>query len=261
MEISFIHRTDALVLCIILFVSMLLMIIIGRRAGKLWGKSEEEDPKGGVSSMLTALFALFGFILAFTFSMSGTRFEKVRDVVSQETKEIGTAILRSDLYNDSTRNEFRADFKDYLEAVIAFYENVTNPQLLQKAEDDAAKAQQRLWNRAVTEARLHNMIIPSNNMIVSLNSMFDIAQKREILLRSKVPDLIVYMLFICALTSSFIGGFTSKAFRHKDWIIAIGFALMSTAVVYITLDLARPMRGIIQTPEGLQAITELRKMF
>ena len=85
-----------------------------------WGTRKRTEPKGGVNSLLGVLFALSGLILAFTFGMSGTRLEKVRNVVESEANDIGTAILRSDLYADSVREGFRADFKNYLEAVIDF---------------------------------------------------------------------------------------------------------------------------------------------
>jgi hypothetical protein len=69
------------------------------------------------------------------------------------------------------------------------------------------------------------------------------------------------MLFILALASSFIGGVTSSSIRHKDWIVVAGFALLSSMIIYITLDLGRPMRGLIKAEMGQQAILDLRKMF
>ena len=236
------------------------MVALGRYAGKLWRK-EEEEPRGGVNSLLAALFALFGFILAFTFGMSGNRYDNVRNITVQEANDIGTAVLRADLYSDSVRNAFRTDFKTYLEARIAYYENVADTILFYKAKEDAAKAAGALWSRVMQQSKLPNMLIPSNNMIPALNSMFDIATTRDVALKARVPDVIVYMLFILALASSFIAGFTSLAIRHKDWIVVAGFALLSSMIIYITLDLGRPLRGIIKSDVGEQAILDLRKMF
>jgi hypothetical protein len=260
MDHSFIHRTDALVLCIFLFIAMIVMVALGRIAGKLWRK-EEGEPRGGVNSLLAALFALFGFILAFTFGMSGSRYENVRNVTVEEANDIGTAVLRADLYSDSIRDVFRADFKKYLEARIAYYDNAKDTVLFYKAKEAAAKAGEALWSRAMQQSKLPNMLIPSNNMIPALNAMFDIATTREVVLLARVPDLIVYMLFILALASSFIGGFTSSSIRHKDWIVVAGFALLSSMIIYITLDLGRPLRGIIKADMGEQAMVDLRKMF
>ena len=59
MNYSFIFKTDALVLSIFLFIGMIVMIIMGRFACRMWNK-EESEPKGGVGSLFGALFALSG---------------------------------------------------------------------------------------------------------------------------------------------------------------------------------------------------------
>ena len=258
---TFLFKADALVLSIVLFIGMIVMVIFGRLACKMWNK-EENEPKGGINSLFGGLFALSGLLLAFAFGMSGNRLEKVRDIVETEANEIGTAILRSDLYADSVRDGFRKDFKDYLESVIAFY-SVTgsNMDALLKAKEDAATAGHRLWTRAAEQSKLPNMLIPSNQMIPSLNGMFDAAQSRETILRQKVPDLIIYLLFITVFATCFIGGFTSGAFHSRESIIVAGFAVVTAMVVYTTIDLSRPMRGIIKDDAGKHAIIELRKMF
>lgn len=257
---SLIHRTDALVICFILCIGMLCATILGRWCDKKWS-DVQNDIKGGINSLLTALFALSGFLLAFTFGMSGTRLERVRAVVEQEANSIGTAALRADLYSDTVRGGLRADFKEYLEAVISFYENANDQSLLLKAKQDAERAGQRLWARATQRSKEPNMLIPSSQMIPALNAMFDAATSREIVLKSKVPDLILFMLFICVLATCFIGGLTSDSFHYKEWIVIAGFALLSSLVVYTTLDLSRPMRGVIKERAGQDAIIDLRKMF
>jgi hypothetical protein len=259
MDKSFIHQTDAFVLCILLFVAMIGMVALGRIAGRIWRKDEAE-PKAGVSSLLAALFALFGFILAFTFGMSGNRYDGVRNVIVQEANDIGTAVLRADLYSDSVRDAFRSDFKKYVEARIAYYNPIDTAGWLQ-SKADAGNAANALWARAMQQSKQPNMLIPSNQMIPALNSMFDIATTSDVTLTTRVPDVIVYMLFILALASSFIGGFTSSQIRSKDWIVVMGFALLSSMIIYITLDLGRPLRGIIKAEMGRQAIVDLRKMF
>lgn len=260
MNSSFIHNTDALTLCLILFFGMIILVPVGRLLGKLWRK-EEGEPRGGVNSLLVAMFALFGLILAFAFGMAGNRFESVRTVIVQEANNISTAALRADLYPDSVRDAYRKDFKDYVEARIAYYDNVADTALWNKAKEDAAVIQTRLWQRTMQQSKLPNMIIPTNNMTPALNAMFDITTTRDVILRARVPDTIVWMLFILALASSLIAGFTTAAIRHKDWMVIVAFALLSSMIVYITLDLGRPMRGIIKADMGEQAMVDLRKMF
>ena len=259
MDSSLVHNTEASVLCILLFIAMIGMVALGRIAGKLWRKDQTE-PSGGMNSLLTVVFALFGFILAFTFGMSGNRYDNVRMVVLEEVNDIGTAVLRSDLYSDSVRDAFRSDFKKYVEARIAYYNPMDTASWL-RSKKDASLAAASLWARAMQQSKEPNMLIPSSNMIPALNAMFDIATTSDVTLQTRVPDLIVYMLFVLALASSFIGGFTSRSIRPRDWIIVTGFALLSSMIIYITLDLARPLRGIIKADMGTQAIVELRNMF
>ncbi|MBO9198885.1 MULTISPECIES: hypothetical protein [Niastella] len=257
MENSIIHRTDALILSLFLFIAMLLMVQLGRIAEKT-GKQEESEPKG-ISFLLTAIFGLSAFILAFTFGMSAARYFNVRDLIIEEANNIGTAALRSNLYSDSVKDAFQADFVRYIDARLFFYDHIANEDLVNKAKTAAEKARTELWLRASRESKKPNMFIPSNNMIPALNDMFDIATTIEMTLYARVPDLVIYMLLILGLVTSFIGGYTSKGMRKKDWIIIIAFALFSSMVTYITLDLGRPMRGIIKANVGKQAIIDISK--
>jgi hypothetical protein len=259
MESSFLNNTDASILAIVLFTGMVIMVGLGSWVARTWHK--ESIQKSGVNALLGSLFALFGFMLAFTFGMSGSRYESIRDIVVEEANSIGTAALRADLYPDSIRTSFRVDFKNYLDARIAYYNDFFEKEKLKKAKEDAAKASTDLWAIAMRASKLPNMLIPSNNMVPALNSMFDDATKRESLARAHVPDPIVYMLFILGIVTSFIVGFTSSGLDYKDWIIVAGFLLLSCMIIYITLDLGRPMRGLIQTETGQKAIEELRSLF
>jgi len=257
---SILNRTDTIIICLFLVIGMIAMVILGSWCNRKW-REQDPEPKGGVNLLLGGLVALSGLTLAFTFGMSGNRLERVRIVVLEEANDIGTALLRSDLYSDSVRQEFRNDFKAYLEAVISFYDNTTNETLVYKAKDDAANAAKSLWARAAQQSKQPGMLIPSNQMVPALNSMFDIATEREVVLRSRVPDLILYMLFICVLGTCFIGGFTSSPLQLRSWVIIGGFAIITAMVVYTTIDLARPMRGTIKERAGRDAIVDLRKMF
>jgi hypothetical protein len=257
---TLLQRIDASILALLLLIGMIVMIVVGRLIARKLRK-EEGEPKGGVNSLFATLFALSGLILAFTFGMSQNRLERVRNVVEMEANDIGTAILRADLYADSARDGFRADFKNYLDAVIAFYDHAAYRQQMHQAKLDAAAASEKLWARATRQSKLPNMFIPSNLMIPALNDMFDIGQSRDLVLKSKIPDLIVYMLFVCVLVGCFIGGFTSGHFTYRDRIIVAGFVVVTAMVVYTTLDLSRPLRGFITDVPGREAIVELRSMF
>ncbi len=267
MAVSFILRTEAWELSMLLFVLMIVFVWLGNLSGKFWRRNEtaassgNTDEKSGFGSLEAGLFGLFGFILAITFGMSGNRYDNYRNVMVQEANDIGTAVLRSDLYPDSIRLEFRKDFKAYVEARIRFYEAGRNLDKMIQSKNESAMLSSGIWKRAADMSKQPNMLIPSNQMIPALNAMIDITTTRESTLKAHIPDIIIIALFILALTVTFVAGFSSTVIRKKDWIIICGFALLTSLVIYVTLDIGRPMRGLINADVGQSAMVELRGMF
>jgi len=98
-------------------------------------------------------------------------------------------------------------------------------------------------------------------MLAALSNMFDVAAKRDALMLAGVPEPIMYMLFFLAIAISFVGGFTTPVIQTKEWIVITGFILLACIIIYITLDLARPLRGFIKPDVGEYKILELKKLF
>jgi len=185
----------------------------------------------------------------------------VRSVMVEEANDIGTVVLRTDLYPDSMRKVLRDGLKNYLEGRIAYYENVTDPIRFLKAKEDAEKSGAAIWSAVAWFSKQPNATIPTMQMIPALNNMLDIATTRDIMIKARVPDAIVITLLILTLTISFIGGFTTPRVGDKDWVVIVGFIALTSLIIYLTLDLGRPMRGLIKVELGQQSIVDLRKLF
>ena len=97
--------------------------------------------------------------------------------------------------------------------------------------------------------------------MAGLTNMFDIGARRDAMLLSGIPELISAMLFFLALVISFVGGFTSPVLKQKEWVVVVGFILLACVIIYIILDLARPMKGLIKPDVGQDKIVQLRKLF
>ena len=261
MNYSLFFRTDASVICLILFLACIFMVLLGKFIRNRFFQADQQESRGGVSSLLGALFGLWGFILAFTFSNSAARFDNVRNIMVDEANITRNTILRAKTFPDSIGNILRTDLKDYVEARIAYYNNATDPDKFNKAKEDAEAAGRRLWETTVKASTLPNMTITCSNMYASLTGMFDVAARRDALLLSGVPELIIYMLFFLALTISFIGGFTTPVIKTKEWVVIGGFILLACILIFLTLDLGRPMRGFIKPEVGQERIVKLRELF
>ena len=258
---SFIYNTDASILSLILFVLMLLCIYLGRLTGLRKSSLRNESETSTTGTIVSAMLGLMAFLLAFTFGMSGSRFDARRVIVVDEANAIGTSILRADLYPADQRTAFRNDFKQYLEARITFFEAGKHFDKINKSQLTADDVAKRIWDRAAQLSRNPDHYVASLQMIPALNAMFDIRTSRFIGELARVPDSIVLMLFIMLLSTGFYLGYSSASKGKLDWFVAVGFCLLTSTVIYITLDLDRPRRGLINLSTSQTAMVELRKLF
>ena len=261
MKYSLLVRTDASILCLLLFIGCIIMVNLGKFCRGRFFQNDQQESKGGVNSLLGALFGLWGFLLAFTFGNSASKFENARNVTVDESNIIRNTILRIDMFPDSIRNELRADLQIYLDALITYYSSIREFDKFKASIETAEETRQRLWATTVKAANLPNLGAASGNMFFSLTTMSDLGEKRHALFLSGVPEPVIYMLFFLAMTISFIGGFTTPVIKFKEWIVILGFLLLACSIIYITLDLGRPLRGLIQLKTGKERLIEIQQRF
>ncbi|GAO43591.1 hypothetical protein [Flavihumibacter petaseus] len=260
MRYSLLFRTEASTLCVLLFLFCIATVILGRYIRNRFFQNDAQESRGGVNSLLGALFGLWGFLLAFTFSNSSAKFENVRIVTVDESNAIRNTILRTDAIPDSLRKVFRSNLRAYTDVMIDYY-NAKKISEFNIAREKAIAISSRLWTDAVNTAQLPGVAGPGSVMMSSLTTMFDLAEKRDALLQSGVPDLIIYILFALALAISFIGGFTTPVIQFKEWVVICGFLVMACSIIYATLDLGRPLRGTIQLKTGKERLVEIQRLF
>ncbi len=72
---SFLYRTDAAILVFLLFIAMIILVKLGNIVGKRSTRKDPQKQNVEFTTVLAAIFGLFAFLLGFTFSMSGNRYE------------------------------------------------------------------------------------------------------------------------------------------------------------------------------------------
>ena len=258
MDANTLVHTEAWVIALLLFILMLLSTFAGKLLANrisILNKNEKKE------SETTSLTALLFFLLAFTFGMSGERYDSRRKVVIEEANNIGTALLRSDLYPDSTRAVFRAHFKDYVEARIAYYKAGSDVKAILKADSLSQIISSKLWKQATDLSKDPANLAATQQMIPALNDMIDITTLRLAGEKSKVPQSILIMLFFLAMIISFYSGYSEGQKGKIDWLVQIGFCFLVSLVILFTLDLDRPRRGFVNLDVPNETIIDLRKNF
>jgi hypothetical protein len=258
MKTDLLLQTEAWQISFVLFILMIILTFIGKRIGeKIRTKKHSEKNLTETSGLIALLF----FLLAFTFGMSGNRYDARRTIVVEEANDIGTAILRSDLYPETERTLFRKDFKEYVEARIQYYEVGPNVKEILKADSLSQTISARLWKRASDLSKDPANLAATQQMIPALNTMIDVTTSRLAGEKAKVPESILGMLFLLALISAFYSGYSEGRKGKIDWLVQIGFSLLVSLVILFTYDLDRPRRGFVNLDGPNQTIIELRKNF
>lgn len=251
-------KVPAPLLAVIMFGLIWLANFLGYRYRRWQQRRHEKEEADGLGQIESSLMGLAALMLAFTFGLAQSKFEAKRQLIVQEANDIGTAILRCDLYPDSVRTPMRQDFKNYVEARAAYYETGADEAQIEAALTQANIHSHRIWTRAAAFARVSTQLVPSNQMIPALNAMIDITTTRDAQRLAKVPPFILFVLAILILTSSFLVGYGQKGKRNLIWVSA--FALMTAMTMYLILELDRPKRGLINLDREEHKISELRGM-
>jgi len=258
LKLSLLQSAPILLVAIIVFVLIVGSYLLGHRLRMGSIRRNPDHPKelGAISG---TLLGLLGLLLAFTFSMSNSRFDTRRSLVIEEANNISTVILRTDIYPDSIRKLLKANLKDYVEARIAFYQAGMDVENIVTYYRNADNISKKIWSIATQYAKTDEITTRTSALIPALNDMIDITMTRRAFGEATIPDSIMYFLFILCFCSAFLLGYD---FKDKiDWVVVIGFAVVLSATIFTILDLDRPRSGLIDMDGPNQKIVELREMF
>ena len=241
-----------------LFVGMLILLNVGRRIG---AKHLASDPKGartGTGTIEAAVFALLGLLIAFTFSGAVSRFDHRRHLIVEEANAIGTAYLRLDLLPAGAQPALRGEFRRYVEYRLEVYRKLSDVRAATAELALANQMQGKIWSQAVAASQVQGAS-PAAPMLLlpALNQMIDITTTRTMALQLHPPLIIFTMLFLVALASALLAGYSMAGGKDRKWLHVTGFALVIALTVYVILDIEFPRLGLIRVDAFDQALVDL----
>lgn len=240
----------------IIFLLICVVGLLGKHFRKRWReKHPETSSEGRISA---SAFGILSLLMAFTFSVAMSKFETQRRLIAQEAAYINTAILRCDIYPDSLRNLLRADFKEYIEARITYYNELDNDkssQALKRAE----LISKSIWKKTVLQMQNSESAIRSAQMIPAVNNMMDIAITRDGEKISKVPMLVLWVLLIFMLIDGFVVGIEIFD-KNKPVVVMFANAIVMSLTLNLIIELHQPRTGLINLNAVEQKLVELREL-
>jgi hypothetical protein len=238
-----------------LFVVMVLLVEIGRL---LRGRTHKEPN----TTIEGAIFALFGLLLAFTFSGAMTRYDDHRHLIVEEANAIDVAYRRLDLLPPAAQPPLRQAFRQYVEVRHhRFDELPESPQSVQ-ASRDTKRLQNEIWTRSLAACALPPINPQCSSdatklLIPALNGMIDITATRRNAYEMHPPTVVFDLLYLLAGGCALLAGF-SFANSNRDWFYTILFAFIISITIYATLDIEYPRLGFVHLTMQNPVFDDLR---
>lgn len=252
------HVGYAVLFAVALFVGMMIMLEIGRRLGDRYELLDPDGAHTGTGPVEGAVFALFGLLVAFSFSGAAARFDARRHLIVEETNAVGTAYLRLDLTPPAAQPVLRDLFRRYLDTRLEVYERLPDLAAAGEALERAGRLQTDIWSQATTACRDAGPQPCAILLLPALNAMFDITTTRTAAARMHPPAVIFGMLFVLGLGCSLLAGYSMAVGNRRKWTHMIAFGAITALTVYVILDLEFPRIGFIRVDAFDQVLKDLR---
>ncbi|XXF80051.1 hypothetical protein P2318_09965 [Myxococcaceae bacterium GXIMD 01537] len=239
---GFLEKVPLLLVWLSLFLVMLLSVEAGFRLGRRAAGSNISKETSELGSVESAVLALLGLLVAFTFSMSVARYDLRKSLVVEEANALGTAWLRCDLLPEPQRSVARQQLLAYVEARVQqldVEEAVTTaPQMKQWL--------QTLW-RQVAEVSARDPRSEAAALAVeAVNAVIDTGGARTAADGNHIPLPVFRLLVSFSLAALLMMGYARGLRGSRVFIFTAMLCFLLCLVLLLIVDLDRPHRGIIR---------------
>jgi hypothetical protein len=241
-----------------LFFGMLTLLEAGRRFGLMRRSRESEGERSNLGPVEGAVFALFGLLMAFTFSGAASRFNEKRMLIAEEANTIETAYLRLHMVPESAP-KIQDLFREYVDSRLKTYRLLPDMKAASLEMVNSKKLQEEIWTESVAATRVKSAHPAAAWVLLpALNSMIDIMTTRTSALQVHPPRIIFALLFALGLICSLLAGYRMSAGKHRSWLHILGFTVITVIVVYVILDAEYPRAGLIHLETADQVLVDVR---
>ncbi|WP_439859194.1 hypothetical protein [Pseudomonas sp. MBLB4136] len=241
----------------VLFVLIILFNEFGFRLGRYVQNRTDVEIKELTGSVQASILGLLALLLGFTFSMSMQRYDDRNQALIEEANAIGTTVLRVQLLPAPRQERMTEMLRQYIELRITLGEiNLTQHAERNRYNQQVKQLQGQLWDLAVQATNEDPRPVTTGAFVAALNEMIDNQGKRHALLQMHVPEVVLLLLFIVFIASVGILGYSSGLSGKRIVAPTVLVSFLISMIVFIIIDLDRPMRGLIQVDQGI--MQELR---
>ena len=243
-------EVDGWVTAAVLAAAMLAAWMLGWWRGRRLANKEREAP---ASKLSDANLALLGLLLAFTFSMSLVKQDQRRAMVVANSNAIGDFYTCASLLKDPIRKKLQATARQYVEHRLTLTPTLSDEATFQRKFGEIQEMHDRMQT-LVAEA-LDGGTPVAVPLVNTLNELTSSHAARLAAVRDRLPPSVLLLLFMAAVLSMAVIGRQQGLSGDQPCAATISFVVLVAMVVWVTLDLNQPQRGLITvSQEPLQRL-------
>jgi hypothetical protein len=241
-----------------LFGGVLVSLELGRRFGMRRLARHGADARVGVGVVDRAVYGLFALLTGFTFSGAANRFDARRAILAQQIDAIRTAWIRIDALPVDARPAVRDATRQYVDALIASYEEPASIEDAIREPPAVAAAAQQLWTRALAACLAPGGDAARPLLLPAVSAVFSTVESERLARVFHPPPLVFALLGLTALAASLFAGYAMASAAPRNWLHMIGVAATIAVAWYAIAQLEFPRLGRVKVGDLDRALTELR---
>ena len=238
---------------LVLFALLVLAHEVGFRVARRRGARADEGERSETSTLQGGMLGLLGLLLAFTFAIASQRFDTRKQLVLDEANAIGTAYLRATAVPGG--EEVAELLRRYVDVRLEGAASARNPEDFRRAVGESERLHDAMWSRAAALARANPDPLRTL-LLVAVNEVIDLHEKRLTAMRNHVPTIILVLLLMVSVLTMASLGHAAGVSGGRSMSTALTFAMLVTLVIMVVVDLDRPERGLIRVSQ--QSLQTLR---
>lgn len=244
------NELDAIPIYITMVLGMYGCLELGRWWGRKQLASNQARGKEWIGIIDGPILAVYGLLLAFTFSGAMHRHDERRKIIVEEANTLSRGYLQVDLMPSADQPQLRTLMKDYLRTRLNCYRLRSDLAAYQLETLHSYQIQDQLWQSVIKSSDYKVDRRAALTLLSTLSELRSLTTSRKVLTSFHPPVIIMLFLLTLSLVASFLLGYQISMLKKKSWPHIFLFLAFVAFTNYLIIDLEYPKVGWIQIDDS-----------
>jgi hypothetical protein len=238
---------------IVIALGLFVILVVAARIGYWSGRRARDDDmeRSRAATWQTALLALAGLLIGFTFSMAESRFDTRKQLLLAEANSIGTTYLRTRMLTDTSGEELRTLLRRYVDARLAFIGAGVDRQRIDETLRQSSALESQIWSRVVAVGQSQPTSLMASLLVQATNDMFDAGSAHAAAVERPLPPTVFMVLVLATAAAMASIGFSCGLEKRTSPHGMIVLPVLLGLVVLLVFDLAHPRLGFLRASDPI----------